>query len=589
MHRPRTKTLLAAVTVLVPLIVLALLLTRFLGQQADLDRLRTQAAMEQAARDIGGSMAVRLELLALETLGRHWDSASRIQRPAPPVSAIIDENEGVPRLLWQGGDPAGAEIEMARMLEFGGRLAEAARRYRRLQSGTSPAIQAAASMGLARTLGRRGDGEAADEIWQEVLQTPLSVLDDLGIPYSLYAARRLQDWNLMVEGVQEGAALSPQAVHMLRTGLEEDRQPFPEGLEAWLADAMWAEQLVATWSEVRFRLDARPEAWVLMDGRLLRGFESGDGRRSVVAIHAEPVFGSAAGALGLEGSFISPGSVTIEPFNGLAASISLPESRLPGQDRRLLSVLVMLAVLLPLAAGLLLWRENRRERELAATRAGFVASVSHEMRTPLTTIGVFAESLLNRWTTDDDQRDEYLQTIVSESARLGRLIGNVLDLSAIERGARVYHRAHTDLRTPIEAACRALGAAAAGKEMDITLQLEPVHAKADKDAIEQAVMNLVGNAIKYSPSGSAVRVSLKRDGAEARITVTDQGPGIAASDQVRIFESFFRGESSAGITGAGIGLSVTKHIAEGHGGRIELESGLGSGSSFTLVVPVGDA
>ncbi len=587
MQTQRKKITLAAIAVLLPAIMLALLLGRFLRQQSDLEALRRTAAVSQAARDIGGSMAIRLELLALEHLGRHWETPEAAVRPGAPVSIIIDDTDVGPRLPWSSQGKAISDLTHARGLEFGGRLGDAERQYRRLQSDPSTEVQAASTLGLARVVGRSGRTQEAGAAWAKLLATPLGIVDDLGIPYALYAARQLGDWSQVIAGFTKGAALSPTAVAMLRSGLTADGLSLPPDLGGWTTEALWAEQIVAAWDDLQFRLDARPDEWVSLDGRLVRAVQSNDGRRSVVAIRAEPVFRQAASALGLNGSELREEGVSIDPFDGLSAHIVLPATRAGGQDRRFVSLVVLLAIVLPLMAGVLLWREVRRDRELVATRANFVASVSHEMRTPLTTIGVFGESLLNGWISDEQQEREYLETIVSESARLGRLIGNVLDLSAIERGVRSYRMELTDLRIPVEAACRAVEVAAEDKDIGLVCRANSVKTVADKDAMEQAVINLVSNSVKFSPNGSRIEVRLERIGEDARITVADDGPGIDAVNQKRIFEAFYRGPQAEGVVGAGIGLSVTRHIAAAHKGSLEVQSETGKGSRFILTVPVG--
>ena len=261
-----------------------------------------------------------------------------------------------------------------------------------------------------------------------------------------------------------------------------------------------------------------------------------------------------------------------------------------GRQRAFYSIALLLVVGFTLFGGYLLWRDVQREVRLARLRSQFVSGVSHELRTPLTSIRMFAETLLHRGPADRETHDEFLGTIVDESNRLSRLLGNVLEFSAIEGGKRQYQMQPRDLAEIVQAAVRAiqqrLDAEQFVLEMALDEGLPPV--PLDGDAIEQAVLNLLTNAMKYSGDSRRIDLGLSRDDGNAVISVSDGGMGIRPSEQRRIFESFFRSDSPAveEIPGTGLGLTLVEHIVTAHGGFVELESAPGQGSTFTLHLPL---
>jgi signal transduction histidine kinase len=240
----------------------------------------------------------------------------------------------------------------------------------------------------------------------------------------------------------------------------------------------------------------------------------------------------------------------------------------------------------------LLWRDVRRELRIADLRSQFVASVSHELKTPLTAIRMFAETLARATVSDPQAREEYLVTIVNETERLSRLLNNVLDFSRMERGQREYHLRPTALDTVVQRSARTLQYPLSQQGLSLKVDVAddvPV-VQADEDALQQAVLNLLTNAMKYSGSSSEIDLILQRSNGEAVIAVRDHGLGIPSTYRERVVEKFFRVPSpeTAGIPGAGLGLTLVDHIVKGHGGRLEIESLVGSGSTFSIHLPVGN-
>jgi signal transduction histidine kinase len=243
-------------------------------------------------------------------------------------------------------------------------------------------------------------------------------------------------------------------------------------------------------------------------------------------------------------------------------------------------------------AAFLFLRDVRREVRMAEMRSHFVASVSHELKTPLTAIRMFAETLvLGR--TGAQATSEYLRTIVNESERLSRLVDNVLDFSRIEQGNKVYRMQSTCLAEVVRSAARTMQypLSQLGFTLRISLDENIPELQANADALEQAILNLLANAMKYSGDARQIEMSLRRSGEEALIDITDHGLGISQEDQAKIFEKFYRVRSveTDRIAGTGLGLTLAHHIVEAHKGRVVVSSEMGFGSTFSVRIPIPEA
>ncbi len=249
-------------------------------------------------------------------------------------------------------------------------------------------------------------------------------------------------------------------------------------------------------------------------------------------------------------------------------------------------------LLLVIAAGLgATYRLVRRETEMAELKADFVANVSHDLKTPLALIRMFGETLEMGRVPDEAARQEYYRVITRESERLSRLLDNVLDFSRIERGRRTYDLAPGAV-SPIvydtlEAFAYILTRQKFSVKVDVATDLPEV--PLDADAVGQALANLVDNAIKYSGDRRVLRMEAGLRDGNLAVSVADEGVGIPAQEQERIFEKFYRiGRSETqGKRGSGVGLALVWHIMEAHGGRVTVESQPGRGSRFTLWFPLG--
>ncbi len=239
--------------------------------------------------------------------------------------------------------------------------------------------------------------------------------------------------------------------------------------------------------------------------------------------------------------------------------------------------------------ALLVVHDVTQVRRLESVRRDFVANVSHEVKTPVAAIKAAVETLLDDHTNamPRDDAERFMRIIARQAERLNAIVEDLLALARIEQApdGGPLHMPVAEVRPVLEAAAETCAANAEAKQ--ITLQLDAdatLCARMTPSMIEQAVTNLIDNAIKYSPERTVVSVRVRRDQADVVIEVTDQGRGIEAEHLDRIFERFYRTDRarSRALGGTGLGLSIVKHIADAHGGRVGVESRAGHGSTFRL-------
>ncbi|WP_053377254.1 two-component system histidine kinase PnpS [Paenibacillus sp. FJAT-27812] len=229
-------------------------------------------------------------------------------------------------------------------------------------------------------------------------------------------------------------------------------------------------------------------------------------------------------------------------------------------------------------------------RRLERMRSEFVANVSHELKTPITAVKGFAETLLGGAVNDEETARSFLQIIFDESDRLNRLIGDILELSKIESRRVPLVFSPVEVDSFVEKSIRLMESEASRKNIELTMNIEPgLYVEADEDRLRQIIMNLLSNGINYTPEGG--KVSLKVEGLgddHIRIQITDSGIGIPKKDLPRIFERFYRVDKarSRSSGGTGLGLSIVKHLVELHKGTISVTSAVGVGSTFTIELPV---
>jgi PAS domain S-box-containing protein len=236
-------------------------------------------------------------------------------------------------------------------------------------------------------------------------------------------------------------------------------------------------------------------------------------------------------------------------------------------------------------------RYEQRLKELDKMKSAFVSNVSHELRTPLTAIKASADNMLDRLIGDlNGKQVGYLTRIKSNSDRLARLINDLLDLSTIEAGKIDLRPANLPLVTLVKEAAESLKPVAEEKLINLTvMSADPgIIAWADRDKVVQVLMNLIGNALKFTPTGGKVTIAVtKNSAAWMQISVTDTGPGIPAEEVNKVFARFYQiGQAGTQKTqGTGLGLAISKALVEMHGGKIWVESEAGKGSIFSFTLP----
>ena len=239
-------------------------------------------------------------------------------------------------------------------------------------------------------------------------------------------------------------------------------------------------------------------------------------------------------------------------------------------------------------------RDVTKDKEIAEMKSDFVSKVSHELRTPLSSIKAYIEMLIDGEAHDESTRAEFYNIVQGETQRLQRMIDNILSISQIESGVTKISREQVALPALLRECVEVLQPQADTKRIALTEEPYPPGCDifADRDMMVQAVMNVVANAIKYTPDGGSVGLSMETDEHNRCVVVSvcDTGVGIPAEDVSQLFQKFFRVASNNKLAkGTGLGLSLVKHAVETvHGGRVSVESEVGKGSTFKLALPMAD-
>ena len=297
----------------------------------------------------------------------------------------------------------------------------------------------------------------------------------------------------------------------------------------------------------------------------------------------------------------SPGTVASIPAPaGLVFSVAFyltsREKMLATEQHRirLFGALIAAAVLAALGGLVAARRAFYQQHRLSEMKTNFVSSVSHELRAPIASIRLLSEGLERGKIAEPAKKQEYYRFLGQESRRLTSLIENVLDFSRIDQGRKEYRIEPTDMEAIVDQTVKLMRPSAEEKKVELVWQRNgsggPV-LRCDGLAIQQALINLIDNAIKHSPAGAQVRVGLEGAVKSVQLWVEDHGPGIPADEHEKIFERFYRrgSELRRETQGIGIGLTIVKHIVEAHGGKVLVRSAVGQGSRFTIELPRGIA
>jgi len=620
-HKRQIFLFLAAI--FVPAGALIGLASRLMYQDRELAAKRAvdqrRAAVDQVRRELSS----RLEAIKLQEI-------NRLMRPLGPSGARGSENPAVilvaslenDRLVlpWEAASPRGEPVskEFAQLSQVGEtrefiqkNYAAAAEAYRlALASAKRAGERGEARLALARTLVKAGRAEDASSQYRLLLSDPAEARDEQGVGYRIYAAERLLAAGRDSDAVRsflstlingDGRLTLPE-LYMIRS-LLGSRPDIRTGqkLAERIVEREQAEALAKDLPRVRAQIESGTasdgSAWVPYGNPLwlvtitsqqppLPGL--------VMAVSSAMVVPPGVRLLGRAAQGASMVDALGDAFPGLR--VEWTDSRFLAATRQGLPAgiwIAALALVLGIAVfgGYLLLRDVDRDVRMNEVRSQFVASVSHELKTPLTSIRMFAETLAMGRGRDERTRSEYLETIVNESERLARLVDNVLDFSKIEQGKKIYRLRPTRLEEVAGSAARAMQfpLAQQGFKLRVSVQEQMPELNADPDAIQQAILNLLANAMKYSGDAREIDLSLSARNGDAVIEVADHGLGLTPDERNHIFEKFYRAPSheSRLIAGTGLGLTLVAHIVRAHGGRVEVESAPGIGSTFRVFLPIG--
>jgi signal transduction histidine kinase len=630
-RRPRSLVALIAAITVVPLGLLTWFGLRLIEQDRELEAQQTRQRVERAAD---------LAVAALDREVRAWESRLASITPTwrEPAVAVTFEPErplrAAPALAYWPTPialpeaPASAFAE-GEAFEFRARdFAAAAKVYRRQARSEDPLVRTGATTRLARALTAMGRGSEAREILAALAST-----DDIGahgVPASLVAAYRIAR---SLEGAGEREALARVAGELaagldrgrwkiagdvfglyradaIRWGAGAPQQPHWPQLMAAAASRLWERWRSGELGAGRPRLTREvievggqsiTLIWSVTERfhALLASpaFVDAHWRQAVASLEREH---AVAIDLGLSADGIRPDirsdpaltprahQITGLPWTIAVASVRpAPEQAEFATRRRwILSGLVLFG-LLATTASYLIYRAVTRDMAVARQQSDFVSAVSHEFRTPLTSMRQFTEMLLEQPELPAERRRQAYEAQHRATERLSRLVESLLQFGRMQAGAARVRLTSSALDEFVR---KVVGdfVAEAPDAPPILVDAEPIVTEFDPDALGTAVRNLLENAVKYSPGGRQVEVCLRRHEGRALITVRDRGIGIPEGERSGVFGRFSRGEQAQrlGIRGTGLGLAMVREIVREHHGEVQVESIEGEGSTFTIALPV---
>ncbi len=509
--------------------------------------------------------------------------------------------------------------------------------FTRLARADDSAVRAGALMRLGRTLRKAGQRTAALDAYEQLAQLGDALVG--GLPAELVA--RYARCAVLAD-LEQQAALEQEA-RAFFTALHAGRWRITHGVYQFYAQA------VQPWLSADPEPNDQPKAQARAAGveslwqgwqRIRQGDGEGTGHRTIWASD-HPVFlvwrstpeqlvGFVAGPDFFEQQWLSDlapmlqrqgvelaladatGRSILAPFEEPAsqqavrtpADTQLPwtlrvVSADPRADlaqrrnrRRLLLAGLALVALVVGASLYFMARALTREFKVARLQSDFVSAVSHEFRTPLTSLRQLTEMLAGGRVSSEERRQKYYQVLLQESQRLHRLVESLLDFGRMEAGAQEYRPEPLDASTAVRDVVDAFQKEVEERGYCIELNGRESEAviQADREAFHRALWNLLDNAVKYSPASKTVWVDVDRRADKLAIRVRDRGLGIPSDEQKEIFTKFVRGAgaTASSTKGTGIGLAMVRHIVEDHGGTITVESEPGAGSTFTLLWPLAD-
>ncbi len=571
------------------------------------------ALADPAGTPLSSDLAVAVRLTASGMATRTGAPLLFVPRPQPPA-----------RL--ENGPSRWAEGERAEFVDRN--LSAAASAYRALAKSSEPDVRAGALIRLARVqrnAGRPDDALATYDAMAEL--TSASVNGDPADLIAHWARLDLLERLGRSDALRTGASALVADLRRGRWSLDRTTYlTFADTAARWAgrelepagAAFVLSEAVLTAWTAWRGglapgsiggtrRLVRVGETPVLLvsredsDGLLVfaatpeylatawRGIWPADG----VAMTLDDEEGPAVGAAPIESAqFVSrPASETRLPWTVKVFAATTPEAiARSGASRRalLIGVLALLIVLLP-ATAYLVSRAVRRDLAVAKQQTDFVSAVSHEFRSPLTSLTHLTSLLRGELPLTDARRRQYYDTLGRETDRLRRFVETLLDFGRMQAGAARYRFTEIAPASFAQTVVDEFRTDASAEGHPVALRVDeglPV-VMADPEALGRALWNLLENAAKYSPAGAPIGVHLERDADRVAIRVEDRGCGIPLDEQPHVFQRFFRGDDAtrSAIKGTGVGLAVVQHIVHAHGGDVRLESAPGAGSTFSLLLP----
>lgn len=593
---------------------------RLTQQESAVEAQRRRERLEQVADRIAALLRASLAETG-ERLAAAASSPAAIL-PGPEQSLLLiltrDRLSAYPpgRLLYtpiagqgvEAPESAFAEAEAAEILHQ--QLEKAAGIYRRLAEAKDPALQAGALMRLARVLRGSGQAEAASAVYERLSR--IEGVRVAGAPGALVARHALCD---LSRDPADGTRLQED----LRAGLWPlTRGQFEfyweeatrlSGHEERLGErAGLAEAAAVVWSEWRRTSSTRGQRTIWVDGSpWFTIWRSAAERQAVLIQRPESILqalppepGAACTLLDEEGRVVAGPTRVGDAVVRMATETQLPwslhvtrgqgprDKTMTARQRLMLLGLGTVVVFL-IAGTYFVARAIRHEIAVSRLQSDFVATVSHEFRSPLTAMRQMSEILALGRVADEQRRQKYYDTLVGETRRLQGLVETLLNFRKMEEGARQYRFEEIDAGELVEGVVAEFGPqlTASGRRIEVSRPPTRCPVEADAEALALAVRNLIDNALKYSPGQPAVSVEWDCGNGAIAIRVRDRGMGIPAAEQPLIFQKFVRGSAAvaANVKGTGVGLAMVNHVVRAHGGEVRVESAVGEGSTFTILLP----
>jgi signal transduction histidine kinase len=634
---PRHLLLLFLAVTVAPAAALSWLSWRLLVQDRALESQRIQERLEHAADLVCAAFERRLSEVA-DQLPTFVPTTG----DALAVSFGPQDIEVRPggRLLYYPSvpaaqEPAGAVFERGEILEFQQQdYSGAIAAFRTLTYSDDPRIRAGAFIRLGRNLRKAGRSREALAVYESLAQlgtTPVG-----GCPAELLARQArlavLEELRRFSEVQREAASLysdlqqgrwrldriSYQS-HVREAERRLNARPDAEaGRREALVLASAVESLWERWQEIR-RGDGNPRgraSYRAHDSSVLLIWNGSPERMVALAAgsrYIESAWRSAwqdhgvtldlvdSGARSVFAKSIAPGQAqAVRPATdtGLPWTLRVASAdpaadlaQLAARRRLLLAGLALTGVLL-LLGGYFTARAITRELAVARLQSDFVSAVSHEFRTPLTSMRHLTELLDGGIVEEEGRRRQYYSALSHETMRLHRLVEGLLNFGRMEAGVLKYRFERLNAGDLVEEIVNEFREEGANNSHPIEVSAGPAvpALSADREALSRALWNLLDNAVKYSPNPTPVRIHLTREGKWIAISVRDEGLGIPVEEQKQIFKKFVRGAAAQAshVKGTGIGLTIVQQIVQAHGGKVHLKSRPGEGSTFTILLPAED-